>query len=340
MYLYDLPTQKKNVPELIKDPVALIKDVRSLVERHCKDSPELAITGKPILHPDLNKLPPPPPPIAFTDCDGNFDADQQIPAEIPDNGYDRTVSPTAIQQQSSDGVDVAGRLQSPPLPLPPIGQQQQPMQFVSPQNVSSNRTGPRGPYKKHNQSTPPSPSNGQHPTPDKNASTGGNGGSSHNSNAANNAPRRRRTRCKICEACQRSDCGECSFCLDMVKFGGPGRAKQTCMMRQCLQPMLPVTAQCVYCSLDGWRQVPISPQTKMQQSVEGPSALMECSVCYEISHPECAQGLATVQNTAGVVNEDLPNSWECPTCCILGKNNDYKVSVNNKILFSVLNGCE
>lgn len=48
-------------------------------------------------------------------------------------------------------------------------------------------------------------------------------------------PRRRRTRCKTCLACQRSDCGECSFCLDMVKFGGPGRAKQTCVMRQCLQ---------------------------------------------------------------------------------------------------------
>lgn len=58
----------------------------------------------------------------------------------------------------------------------------------------------------------------------------------HRSPAAKgNGPRRRRTRCKKCEACQRNDCGECSFCLDMVKFGGPGRAKQTCVMRQCLQ---------------------------------------------------------------------------------------------------------
>jgi len=48
-------------------------------------------------------------------------------------------------------------------------------------------------------------------------------------------PRRRRTRCKKCEACKQADCGECSFCRDMVKFGGPGRAKQTCVMRQCLQ---------------------------------------------------------------------------------------------------------
>lgn len=57
MFLYDLPPQRKNVPELIRDPVQLIKDVRSLVERHCKDSPELAITGKPVLHPDMNQLP-------------------------------------------------------------------------------------------------------------------------------------------------------------------------------------------------------------------------------------------------------------------------------------------
>lgn len=53
--------------------------------------------------------------------------------------------------------------------------------------------------------------------------------------SANAGPRRRRTRCKKCEACKQADCGECSFCKDMVKFGGPGRAKQTCVMRQCLQ---------------------------------------------------------------------------------------------------------
>lgn len=55
MFLYDLPQNRKNVPELIKDPVELIKDVRQLVERHCKDQPELAITGRPILHRDLNR---------------------------------------------------------------------------------------------------------------------------------------------------------------------------------------------------------------------------------------------------------------------------------------------
>lgn len=136
----------------------------------------------------------------------------------------------------------------------------------------------------------------------------------HNSKVNLNGPRRRRTRCKNCEACKQSDCGECPFCLDMVKFGGPGKAKQTCVMRQCLQvkditnvnfnvsdhdftilyfniffillqPMLPVTAACVICGLDGWGQQIIVPITKLNKST--PSSLMECSVCYEILHPDC-----------------------------------------------------
>lgn len=59
------------------------------------------------------------------------------------------------------------------------------------------------------------------------------GGGSGNKKGA--GPRRSRTRCKKCEACQQKDCGECAFCQDMVKFGGPGRAKQTIIMRQHLQ---------------------------------------------------------------------------------------------------------
>lgn len=51
MYLYDLPPQKKNVPSLVLDPVALIKDVRTLVERHCKDQQDQAVTGMSVLRP-------------------------------------------------------------------------------------------------------------------------------------------------------------------------------------------------------------------------------------------------------------------------------------------------
>ena len=59
MYLHSLPSTKKNVPELMKDPVALIHDVRCLVEQHRHDSPEAAITGLPIL--------PSPPPLTIAE---------------------------------------------------------------------------------------------------------------------------------------------------------------------------------------------------------------------------------------------------------------------------------
>lgn len=49
MYLHTLPINKKNVPELITDPIALIRDVRKVVELHRHDSPELAITGRCVL---------------------------------------------------------------------------------------------------------------------------------------------------------------------------------------------------------------------------------------------------------------------------------------------------
>lgn len=42
-------------------------------------------------------------------------------------------------------------------------------------------------------------------------------------------------RCGECEACLRSDCGRCDFCLDMKKFGGPGKIRQKCRKRQCLK---------------------------------------------------------------------------------------------------------
>ncbi|VVC24414.1 Zinc finger, PHD-type,Leucine-rich repeat, cysteine-containing subtype,JmjC domain,Leucine-rich [Cinara cedri] len=142
-----------------------------------------------------------------------------------------------------------------------------------------------------------------------------------NGGPTGSTPRRRRTRCKKCEACKQADCGQCSFCKDMVKFGGPGRAKQTCVMRQCLQPMLPITAACGICSLDGWGQQIVLPPQKTAKDT--PSNLMECSVCFEIVHPNCLLQQATFSNV-GSYNEDLPNSWECPKCCKEGKNLESK----------------
>nr|XP_023016137.1 jmjC domain-containing histone demethylation protein 1-like [Leptinotarsa decemlineata] len=228
LYLHMLPPNKKNVPDLLKDPISLIQDVRTLIGLHRQDNRDMAITGRAIL-------------------------------AVPED-----------------------------------------------QENKSKIISPRGPYNKGNQVNKSS-KQGVFKGP-KSSEKGG--------------PRRRRTRCKKCEACQRSDCGECSFCLDMVKFGGPGRAKQTCNMRQCLQPMLPVTAACAYCGLDGWMQTPVTPLQKGPQRCESASNLMECSVCYEIAHPLCVQRL--YPEFSGYINEDMPNSWECPICCKLGKNTDYR----------------
>ncbi|XP_030756300.1 DNA (cytosine-5)-methyltransferase 1-like [Sitophilus oryzae] len=43
----------------------------------------------------------------------------------------------------------------------------------------------------------------------------------------------KKQRCGVCEACMSPDCGECNFCKDMLKFGGPGRMKQSCKSRKC-----------------------------------------------------------------------------------------------------------
>ncbi|XP_041971556.1 jmjC domain-containing histone demethylation protein 1 isoform X2 [Aricia agestis] len=213
VYLHQLPQARKSVPELLSEPIALVKDVRTLVEQHRHDKQSLAVTGVPVL-----------------------------------KGPDEVVTG---ERRHSSGRGRGGR---------------------------------------------------------------GGGAARPRPEHAHGTPRRRRTRCKKCEACQRTDCGECVFCHDMVKFGGLGRAKQTCIMRQCLQPMLPVTASCAVCHLDGWMQTPVAPQAKGRN---GPSNLRECSVCYSIVHPACVA-------PGGTVNEDLPNSWECSTCTQMGLNHDYK----------------
>ncbi|XP_036323429.1 jmjC domain-containing histone demethylation protein 1 isoform X1 [Rhagoletis pomonella] len=403
MYLYDLPPQKKNVPELVRDPVALIKDVRTLVERHCKDKPELAITGESVLKPPGQMHP------TFQMYD-RATVKQEIKAEIA-----RKNAEIIREQQQLDAANAANLAENSSVNNAILNKSDinsksnviclanvtdnggvivkeckkepiengtpQPATFVSPTDSLKYRP----PKKMHlanavaaaahqanntvsviascssynsasvghstttttTSSTVTTTTTGSNQTILHSHSQSSTHNASSNVSAAESScfspnesklspnvtgtgqPRRRRTRCKVCAACQRSDCGECSFCLDMVKFGGPGRAKQTCMMRQCLSPMLPVTAQCFVCHLDGWRQVPVSPQTKQLASLEGPSSLMECSVCYEIAHPDCAlsllDGTEDAADAKGIVNEDLPNSWECPSCCRSGKNNDYKV---------------
>uniref|UniRef100_A0A1A8UTU6 Lysine (K)-specific demethylase 2B n=1 Tax=Nothobranchius furzeri TaxID=105023 RepID=A0A1A8UTU6_NOTFU len=120
------------------------------------------------------------------------------------------------------------------------------------------------------------------------------------SNRSSSGARRRRTRCRKCEACLRTECGECHFCKDMKKFGGPGRMKQSCIMRQCIAPVLPHTAVCVVCKEAGKEDTLDDEDDKFN------FMLMECSICNEIVHPNCLK----VSDASGVVNDELPN------CCV------------------------
>ncbi|XP_061900125.1 lysine-specific demethylase 2A [Entelurus aequoreus] len=123
-------------------------------------------------------------------------------------------------------------------------------------------------------------------------------GQRSNKSSSISALRRRRVRCKYCSGCCRKECGDCNFCLDMRKFGGPGRMKKTCIMRQCLMPALPNTARCAVCK-----------KGEVEESHPSTHTLMECSVCLRITHRQC-----TKESGDGKINDDLPSCWECPRC--------------------------
>merc|ERR1712142_1010152 len=38
-------------------------------------------------------------------------------------------------------------------------------------------------------------------------------------------------RCKTCPECKAPDCGTCRMCLDMVRFGGPGKLRKSCIQK-------------------------------------------------------------------------------------------------------------
>ncbi|KAJ1168773.1 hypothetical protein NDU88_000687 [Pleurodeles waltl] len=111
--------------------------------------------------------------------------------------------------------------------------------------------------------------------------------------------RRRRVRCRKCDACLQGECGVCHYCRDMKKFGGPGRMKQSCVERQCLAPRLPHSVTCALCG-----------EVDKNENGEGfEKKLMECCICNEIVHPSCL-----MMDGEGILNEELPNCWECPKC--------------------------
>ncbi|CAD5121051.1 DgyrCDS9592 [Dimorphilus gyrociliatus] len=142
-----------------------------------------------------------------------------------------------------------------------------------------------------------------------NTPNGSNGVESQIGDKGKGSHHHRRVRCKKCEPCTRTDCGECHFCKDMRKFGGPGRMKQTCISRQCMAPLLPSTAACYYCDSGEGREAP----PYLDDIQEANDLLMECSICWKISHPRCIHAKDS-SLPAGGLCEDLPASWECPFC--------------------------
>ncbi|XP_073676548.1 lysine-specific demethylase 2A isoform X2 [Garra rufa] len=136
------------------------------------------------------------------------------------------------------------------------------------------------------------------------------------------ALRRRRVRCKRCEACLRKECGDCNYCRDMRKFGGPGRLKKSCVLRQCLAPALPLTAVCAICK-EGYQE---------PEDSESVQKLMECSECAQIVHPECIKVPGE-----GIINKDLPSCWECPKC-VQGKKTESSSSSEEETDSSMSNG--
>ncbi|XP_041653500.1 lysine-specific demethylase 2A [Cheilinus undulatus] len=127
------------------------------------------------------------------------------------------------------------------------------------------------------------------------------------------ALRRRRVRCKRCAACRRKECGTCQYCHDMRKFGGPGRMKKSCVMRQCLAPALPNTARCAICG-----------EGESEESDPSTHSLMECSVCSQITHHQCIK-----EPGEGKINKDLPSCWECPKC-YQGKDSESESSSDDE----------
>ena len=97
LYLHSLPPTRKNVPDVLANPVALIQDVRTLVEQHRNDQTHLAITGVPVIGlsptPKIKKsvlLAVKQEPIDVTEPKPSISTEQQLPVikKEPENNED------------------------------------------------------------------------------------------------------------------------------------------------------------------------------------------------------------------------------------------------------------
>ncbi|XP_027260310.1 F-box/LRR-repeat protein 19 isoform X4 [Cricetulus griseus] len=168
--------------------------------------------------------------------------------------------------------------------------------------------------------------------------------------------RRRRTRCRRCRACVRTECGDCHFCRDMKKFGGPGRMKQSCLLRQCtawgtrknlpqvyrkLSPCclpvprylqeepIPFTREELLSLASSTHLRPVLPHTAVcllcgeagkEDTVEGEEEKFSLSLMEcTICNEIVHPGCLKMGKAEGVINSEIPNCWECPRCTQEGR---------------------
>jgi F-box/leucine-rich repeat protein 10/11 len=123
---------------------------------------------------------------------------------------------------------------------------------------------------------------------------------------------KKRVKCGKCQACRNTeDCNQCGNCAIRQKYKDSIDIlrRKICVMKECMAPLLLHNTACSECGMDGWNDSPSAYQ-KLHAS---PSTLMECSLCWKIVHPICIGHKSNPQIIA-IVNDDLPNSWECPLC--------------------------
>lgn len=88
------------------------------------------------------------------------------------------------------------------------------------------------------------------------------------------------------------------------------------------QPMLPSNAICQICNQGDGARVDEGVSEEQLTRIE----IMECRICFDIVHPLCLKKSHPEMSHPGVIDEDLPSSWECARCCEAGKEGQGKVS--------------
>jgi len=120
-----------------------------------------------------------------------------------------------------------------------------------------------------------------------------------------------RVRCAKCEGCKRERCNTCSACVSTSTTQSTSTSiliHRDCEKQRCLRPKLCTTAFCSICKLDGWMGRPSKAKKELART--GPPNLFECIICFDITHPHCAE--KTIGS--GEINPDLANSWLCNRC--------------------------